>query len=649
MKYLVRSGLALIALVALFVGDQFLDSENSSDEIETALPNAALPADTDSVVDSAWFCPSGTRSADGVADQSVQIANLSADESATAVATVLTGTGRGASREVQIAPGESAVVDAAELDPPSEEDEDDLAGMVVRITRGTAVVSHSNVTSSGIAYGACGTQAAEEWHFASGRRIGEGREYITLMNPFDEDVSVDILPQTPGVPVIIDNDFEGLTLFGNSVIQIEINDEDGFENVDQIPITIRSRGGRIVAERLQLIDEDLTALIDELEEDLAGEETEDEAAETEEEEADAEVDAEGVEELAEEDEDLAVTGASLQLGASSPQDEWLFTAGRVNEDTTHLVTIYNPRLSDSRVGLGSDFLEDLDSGSPQEIAEAVIDEVDIDFDVPLDSEFFESLESDNPQVVSNAVLREINGRLLLEDTAQIRIEVWPTNTGLRENIFVPIEREVSPLSVSVVDLVAESRRLGFVLPVDFSVEVISQNQIPVLAERWQFAERVSNSSEIAVGDILSEPEPEVGDVQEILPADVDDTSPGSASVGLMTSRGIDFDPVESWVVPWTPVFSESSSWVTVFAPTNGTQITVLDAIGGEPIAPANGAEIANPHVTAVDGERWFFPIPDDGSGGGALVINASRPVAVEAQAISPDSSDILPAIPLIDS
>ncbi len=650
MKYLVRTLLAVSALGALFAAERTFDSQVSPTDVETALPNSALPIDADSVVDSAWFCPSGTRSADGVADQTVQIANLSALESATAVATVLTGRGRGASREVQLAPGESTTIDAAELDPPSEEDENDLAGMVVRVTRGNAVVSHSNATSSGVAYGVCGTQASEEWHFASGRRIGEGREYITLMNPFDEDVSVDILPQKPGVPVIVDNDFEGLTLFGNSVIQIEINDENGFENVDQIPIIIRSRGGRIVAERLQVIDEDLTALIDELEEDLAGGEDEDEeAGEEADEEVETDDEVEGEDEEADEEGDLAVTGASLQLGARSPQNEWLFTAGRVVEDSTHLLTVYNPRAADSRIGLDSDFIEDLESEVPQDVAEAVLQEVDVDFDLDLDSEFFQELESDEPEDVRDAVLREINGRLLQQDTAQIRIEVWPTNTGLRENIFVPIEREISPLSVSVVDLVAESRRLGFVLPVDFSVEVISQNEIPVLAERWQFGERVSNSSEVAVGDILSEPEPEVGDALEALPADVDNTSPGSATSGLMTSRGIDFDPVTSWVVPWTPVFSDSSSWVTVFAPTNGTQITVFDAIDGEPISPANGADIANPHITAVDGERWFFPVPDDGSGGGALVVRASRPVAVEAQAISDDGSDVLPAIPLIDS
>ena len=225
--------------------------------------------------------------------------------------------------------------------------------------------------------------------------------------------------------------------------------------------------------------------------------------------------------------------------------------------------------------------------------------------------------------------------------------MWPSDTDIRQTIFVPIERTVTPLSVSVIDLVAESRRLGFVLPVDFSVEVKSTNGVPVFAERWQFGERVINQFEISVDDILAVPEPEVGDALGTPTADVDSTTPNSATVGLMTSAGIDFSPTESWVVPWTPVTSEDSSWVTVFAPDDQTVITALSGVDGEPLVPANGAAIANPHTTAVDGERWFFPIPDDGSGGGFVVIEASRPVQVEAQVITQDSSDIIPAIPRI--
>ncbi len=660
MKYLIRVGIAVLLVATLFVGERRLNNDSENDQTDVALPNFSLPLDPESAVDSAWFCPSGTRSEDGVADQSVQIANISVEESATAVATVLTEEGRGASRELQLEPGESTTIDAAELDPPSEDDLDDLAGMVVRITRGNAVVSHSNTTGSGVAYGACGTQASEVWHFGSGRNTGDGSNIITLMNPFDEDVSIDIIPHRGNSS----SEFEGLTLFGNSVFQIDFSQETGFAEIDQIPITIQSRGGRIIAERLQIVDEDLAALLDGLEDDLAGDAEESDEA------VDEDADEEAADEDAE-DNDIAVTGASLQLGVRAPQNEWIFTSGRVNENSTHLVTVFNPRDPGLQLSPGRDFVENIASLSPEGIADSLLDELDLDFGPSLSDDFFQGLDFESveaeveddadeeeieeatriaaAQLVVDAVLDEVNPQILTRRSSRVQIEIWPTNTGLRESIFVPIERDVTPLGVSVVDLVAESRRLGFVLPVDFTVEVVSLNDLPVLSERWQFAERVTNSQEIDVGDLLAEPEPEVGDAFEALPADVDDTSPNSASAGLMTSGGIDFGPLESWVVPWTPVFSDSSSWITVFAPTNGTQITVRSGVDGEPIEPANGADIANPYITAVDGERWFFPIPDDGSGGGSLVVNASRPVTIEAQAISAEGSDILPAIPLIDS
>ncbi len=394
------------------------------------------------------------------------------------------------------------------------------------------------------------------------------------MNPYPEDVSVDVQLQVIGrsSPTDIER-FQGITLFANSVQQIPIHTAPGFESREHIAVIVKSRQGRIVAERLQTIDEQLFAASQALEADLAAA---DEETADEEEAADGEVEEET-------STSGGASGASLQLGSAQAQTNWFFTSGRVNPDTTHLLTVYNPAALD-------------------------IETVD-------------------------------------ENTAEILVDIWPSDTAIKETIYIPIEREILPGSLSVIDLVSEAQRLGFILPIDFSVEVISSNALPVIAERWQFGQKVEDAFDFQDEIAIAEQTPQVGDGGDLIPlTQFDAATPDSMSTGLMTSGGVAFAPVENWVLPDLETPSDTSTWITVYAPTAGTTVTVSDTLGSAPLTIAG---VDNPVRTELGNERLFFKVPASTVGrDAALAVSASAPVYVEAQIISASQANTIPGVPV---
>jgi hypothetical protein len=254
-------------------------SDLSSDEVIT--PSLSDPPRLDSV----WYCPLGSSDGGGFADHEVYISNLSTVQSV-ANLSILTEEGQGAGRRIEVAPMTTSRVLL------SESQESEVAGAVVEVISGDGVVGHAVTTPSGRTEGPCATQVSDEWYFASGRTELDSTQYLALMNPFPETARFNIEFRTLArsrQPQAL----QGAFVPARSVRIIDIGANITSEaNVATIVTTER---GRLVAERLQVIDGSLGA-----------------------------------------------GGAALQLGVARPADSWILPAGRVHSGGDHSLMIFNP-------------------------------------------------------------------------------------------------------------------------------------------------------------------------------------------------------------------------------------------------------------------------------------------------------------------
>jgi len=563
-KKLIPAAIILI-LLGLWIYVDGVKGSNEEVAVSTKLVATASVSDPPAL-DSAWYCPLGTRNEGGFADHSVIISNI-ADTVANAKITVLTEDGIGSSKVVEVAANSTNIVSAREVDPISDTSKSIFAAMQVEITGGNGVVSHSITTADGlVADGICATKASQSWHFSTGRINEDSKEYIAIMNPFEEDVSVDILLDSWGRTATTVEAFQGLTLFANTVQIIEIHSAPGLKGRDHVAAVVKSRSGRIIVERLQIVDESIFAADEAISLTTeASEETEDSNEDTEPAGPDG----------------SKVTGAALQLGTKTPSTDWFFTSGRVNENSSHFLTIYNPKKTDVET--------------------------------------------------------------IKEDTADIVVEIWPNSASDREvYLLTPIQREVRPGELVIVDLVFEVNRFQFDLPLDFSVQVISNNDVPVVTERWQFGRKVgddfSGSIELDVED------PQTGDALDpIVGEDENPKSPDSMTTGLAVSNGIEFEAAKSWVVPWIRTPSSTSSWLTIFSTQPDTEVTVEY----KTLAGSQSITVAIP----IKNNRAFVNVPvlasDSSISGGAVKINSNNPIYVDAQVNSETGSDVMFAAPVI--
>ncbi len=236
-------------------------------------------------LDSVWYCPLGSSSTGGFADHEIIVSNLSATPSV-ANLSILTDDGQGAGRRVEVGPMSTERVLL------SQSQESDVAGAVVEVISGDGVVGHSVTTEQGRAEGPCATQVSSSWVFASGRTERDSTQYLALMNPFPETARFSVEFRTLArsrQPQAL----QGAFVPARSVRIIDIG--PNITSEANVATIITSEGGRLVAERLQLIDGSLGA-----------------------------------------------NGAALQLGVATPANSWILPAGRVHAGGDHSVIVFNP-------------------------------------------------------------------------------------------------------------------------------------------------------------------------------------------------------------------------------------------------------------------------------------------------------------------
>jgi hypothetical protein len=553
------------------------------DRVDRPTPVSATDIVTDAVVspaltepprlNGAWYCPVGSSSPDGYADHVVHIANTS-DRSAVAYLQILTEDGPGPRDRIDLAPNAIQRIEMSTIQPA------EMAGAVVEIVGGEGSVSHSVTTQFGSAEGPCATEASNEWYFAGGRTTFDAENYLVLMNPFPETAVFDVTFRAVGrsrEPGPLQGAFVG----PRSVRLINVN--DFLSREPALSAKVETARGRLVVERLQVLNGN-----------------------------------------------LGPSGASLQLGVSSPSESWMFTAGRVQADGDDRLVIYNP----------FDELTEVDS--------AVVAADDAESEAADSDTADESVDDTAEGPAADAVTT-----LFDEDgTSTVAVQLWPLNpTDISTYSVVTIEREVRPGTFVTIDLRSQAERFEFPLPYELGVNVTATDGPPVVAERWQFGTRVEDDSLAAVQDEASEDaevegstadsaddDLPVGDagLDVLPPEEVTDLPQPIPADGLTTSRGSELFTTR-WVIPWVTVVDDSTLIAVAALEEANVQVSLTNAAGTASV------------FTAVVPKGGRAVVPVTAVGGGATVeITSDVPVAVEASVVVPEQTfDVVPAIPTL--
>ncbi len=247
------------------------------------------------------------------------------------------------------------------------------------------------------------------------------------------------------------------------------------------------------------------------------------------------------------------------------------------------------------------------------------------------------------------------------DPAEVDIEFDLAPADRASYGLVPVEAVVQPGRFTVVDLEAILTQAGLPLPYEFGVRVLSANDVPVVAERWQVTPSVDQSLIGAggtdariVGPSLpgwrgrqTDTDPDEIPEEEAPPAAATAAplSQPSAVSGLATSAG---SPIvaRSWVVAWLSLTAspgeavEGAGNALVVTGPAGATVEVSLIVAGETL-PATRATLPE--------AGWIsLPVPALVTGA-PLRVEADQPVVVEAMLVSPEGRlSIVPAIPVIE-
>ena len=573
---MVRWGLAfmLVGLVAAgLLYDRLVPVDLDATEVE-ADQLVVSPSIADPPrLDGAWYCPVGSSSPGGYADHVVNIANLDEDP-AVANLTVITEEGPGPRRRIELDPLSTQRIQLAEIQSA------EVAGAVVEIIGGRSAVGHTVTTEHGVAEGPCATQASNTWHFAAGRTESDAQEYLVLMNPFPETAVFDVQFQALG-RTREPGPLQAAFVEARSIRVIDVNE---FVSRDElVAAKITTDRGRLVVERLQTLD--------------GG---------------------------------AGPTGAALQLGVPTPARSWMFTAGRVHPDGDDLLTIYNPYEPD--LNADPDPVEETeaepDSSTTSTVAgaategeagqETVIDETD-------------SEDGGAPDAEGVTLFDE-------EGTTTVSIELWPSDPAdLANYSVVTIQREVRPGTFITIDLRAQAERFEFPLPYELGVFVTSNDaDVPIVAERWQYADRLLLESEVAAGVATESGDEEIPELQPP-EAVASDLPQPVANRGISTTRGHELFSTR-WVIPWVTMVADSTLIAVASADEASIEVRILTP-DGQWDGPFR--------ATVPAGGRAIIPVTSV-AGGASVEVVSDTPVSVEAMVVVPDQAlDVVPAVPTV--
>jgi hypothetical protein len=229
-------------LLAALIDRRGSDSSSTNvDELVALGPR--VPAAN--AVETAWYCAEGTSNPGGRADERIFVTNVD-QRVAHARITVMQGPDQAAKvKSVDVAPGSLASVRVADILAIAE------PGVLVEVTGGRAIVTHSVTGTGDAGFGPCARDAAPQWHFAAGTTVKGAQLFLALFNPFADDAIVDIDFFTSSGP-LAPGDLQGFVVPAHSRITVPVQDQA--RRTDLVATEVRARRGRVVAEQTQTLD-----------------------------------------------------------------------------------------------------------------------------------------------------------------------------------------------------------------------------------------------------------------------------------------------------------------------------------------------------------------------------------------------------------
>jgi len=231
--------LAAVLAIAVAVGDRDAGPAPS-------IAAAGAPTVTgDEARSAAWFCAAGTSDPEGRATETVLVTNLGDDELPAVVTVLPGGDAAPVAREVTVEARSTLAVPVAEILATPE------PGVIVEVFGGEALVEHQLANGDDVAVGPCASDAGTEWYFAAGTTSRGAQQFLALVNPFDEDASVDVSFVTD-TGLAEPERLQGLTVPRRSRVSVPIHDE--LRRRTLVATSVRARTGRIVAEQTLILD-----------------------------------------------------------------------------------------------------------------------------------------------------------------------------------------------------------------------------------------------------------------------------------------------------------------------------------------------------------------------------------------------------------
>jgi len=208
-----------------------------------ALASEGVPGPTSR--SAAWYCAAGGSGAPGgAAAETIVIANA-ARIPVTAYVEPVAGLKSNTVRRVDVAARSRAAVAVSSLGGGNE------VGVIVETFGGPVAVEHELEPGKDFAVAGCSRRPSDRWYFAAGSTARDAREVLALFNPFYDDAVIDVVFTTDdGVkrpPAL-----RGLVIPARTRLNLVANDH--VPRQEHVATFIRSRRGRIVAERTQTFD-----------------------------------------------------------------------------------------------------------------------------------------------------------------------------------------------------------------------------------------------------------------------------------------------------------------------------------------------------------------------------------------------------------
>jgi hypothetical protein len=238
--------IVIVLVLGCLLGAALLDRGDATEAGESAsfvvLGPRVPPADA---TESAWYCAEGTSNPGGRADERVFIANVG-DRVARVRITVMSG------------PDQVPTVSGLEVQPStltSVRVADILAfaepGVLVEVSGGQAVVTHSISGNGDAGIGPCARDASAQWHFAAATTVRGATLWLALFNPFGDDAIVDIGFLTHTGP-LAPGELQGFVVPARSRVTVPVHDQARRDEL--VATEVIARRGRVVAEQSLVLD-----------------------------------------------------------------------------------------------------------------------------------------------------------------------------------------------------------------------------------------------------------------------------------------------------------------------------------------------------------------------------------------------------------